>query len=237
MLVDEFLRFNNVPESHISHGISQLNAALQTLGNIYDFQPNIVIVSDFMSSDLYKIILQEIKEEIIGLEKALVATVPPRYRSGRNPLEYPLNELACVQYMIRQGIRNKLGPSKEKTYDMIMNQIGMDAEFSYLIDAYALGTRTSDAVIHYIPTSRGGNNGQRILLADPQNTIRSKIMMGPEPALKYLLKVSSVAASRIGNRAYCSKHIAELSGKKLKRKTLESVFENIICPYRETSNG
>lgn len=238
LLVDEFQRFNHVPEEHISLGLKRIRRALNGLGKLYGFGPEIITCSDFMRSDCYKAVLKEIEERIkdCGLEDSILQTVPERYRQSLDAAKYPVNEIACVEFLKRErGIEIKLGPSKELIYDRIMRELGLDVDFAYVIDAYALGTREPEEVVHYIPGHRGRSNGQRLLLDDPVHKADSKIALGPDEATRYLLSVASEAGFRMGRDYLEEDEIRGLYGKKLRKTARELVIGNILKPYKEVA--
>lgn len=241
LIVDEFQRFNHVKEDDIKLGLQKIKRSLNVLSKIYDFRPNIIVSSDFMRTSEYKQTSESIERRIseLGLNDDLLKTVPPKYRTYENPCLYPLNEIACVDFLIKnQGIGVKIGPSKEHSYDSIMRKIGLNVNFAYVIDAYALGTENNHAesVIHYIPEHRG--TGQRLLLPDSMfRKEEDKIMLGPDEAARYFLTLASVSGHRL-NKTYLSpEEIKQLFGKKLRKVSRNLVLENIIKPYQEAAEN
>lgn len=236
LLVDEFQRFNNVPEEYISLGLQNTQRALDGLSRLYGFDPETIVSSSFMHSSIYRIVLKEI-EEIVkdqGYAERLLQTVPEKFRDSPNATVYPLNEIACVEFLRREkGIEAKLGPSKELVYDGIMLELELAVDFAYLIDAYALGTREPEEVIHYIPNHVGLTNGQRLFLDEPIYKAESKLLLGPEETSRYLLRVASASGYRLGKDYLPEEEIQNLHGKKLKKVAKKLVLENIIKPYKE----
>jgi len=234
-LVDEFQRFNGVPENQISSGLSKTQRALKLLKSVYKFQPEILVCSDFMKTAEYREVLGNIAERIscFGLEDKLLNTVPIKYRASKNATEYALNEIACVEFLKKiKGIEIKIGPSKEKVYDEIMRELTLGIEFQYIIDAYAFGTKEPEEVIHYLPNHRG-KSGQRIFLDEYLYKSESKLLLGPELALKYLLRVASVAGHQLDKDYLTEEEINKIYGPKLKKTTRRLVLENILVPYNE----
>lgn len=132
-----------------------------------------------------------------------------------------------------KGIEVKLGPSKELIYDKIMRELGLAINFAYVLDAYALGTREPEEVVHYILNHRGVTNGQRLLLDEPIYKAESKLFLGPEEASRYLLRVASASGYRLGKDYLHQEEIQSLHGKKLKKIVKKFVLENILKPYKE----
>jgi len=235
LLVDEFQRFNNIPEEYISLGLKRMQRALDGLGKLYEFDPTIIVSSDFMHSKSYRDVLGEIESRVKhqGLMDKLLQTIPEKYRESSG-ITYPLNEIACVEFLRRErGIEVKLGPSKEIIYDEVMRELGLAIDFAYVIDAYALGTKEPEKVIHYIPDHRGRTNGQRLFLDEPLYNAEAKLLLGPEDASRYLLRVASVSGYRLGLDYLSEEEIQNLHGRKLKKVTKKFVLENILKPYRD----
>ncbi|MBL7055117.1 hypothetical protein ISS05_05140 [Candidatus Woesearchaeota archaeon] len=241
LLVDEFLRFNKIPEENIAAGLNRIKTTLEGLKFLYSYEPEILTSSEFMKSREYGDVLKEVKEQIEEAElmDKLLQTVPEKFRKTEDALKYPLNEIACVEFLRRtKDVEVKIGPSKEKDYDEIMLELGLGIDFAYVIDAYAFGTKEPEQVIHYIPTHRGKTNGQRIFLDEPIYTAEAKLLLGPEKASKYLLRLSSVVGYRLGKDYLTQEEINNLHGKKLKKKAKNFVLENILKPYKEiVQNG
>ena len=230
-LTDDFQRINGVPEQDIQFSLNRAKSALEKLSQVYSFEPELILASDLMSSREYRTALSETRERIadLGMRPKLLDTVPEKFR-GTTAEEYPLNELACTEFLRRQGFGVKLGPPKERQYDSVMQALGMEIEFAYLDSAFALGTPEPVEVVHYIPGHRG--SGQRLLLEDPPNKASTKLILGPDEACRYLLRVASVAAERLGREALKDEEISFLSGRYLKKATRRLVTKNILEPYR-----
>ena len=236
LLVDEFQRFNHVPEEYINFGLQRTQRALNGLSRLYEFNPEIIISSNFMHLSSYRVLLERIEERVMdqGYIERVIQTVPEKFRDAPNATVYPLNEIACVDFLRRErGIEAKLGPSKEIIYDKIMRELGLVIDFGYVIDAYAFGTREPEEVVHYMPNHRGVTNGQRLFLDEPIHKIESKLLLGPEEASRYLLRVASASGYRLGKDYLLEEEIQNLHGKKLKKTAKRFVLENIIKPYNE----
>ncbi len=208
---------------------------LQVLQKVFGFEPNILSCSQFLNTDEYKGVFKEILSDIhsLGLEDLVRDTIPEMYQENQSAYLYTLHEIACVEYLQRTlGIETKIGPDKEKQYDLIMKRLGMDLSFGYLIDAYAVGSRVPEKVVHYVPTHRGTTNGQRIFFDDVMYISKNRSQMGPETASRYLLTVASLAGQILGKDYFTQDYIRRLKGKKLRRKARRLVIDNIIKPYR-----
>ncbi|MEK6887847.1 MAG: hypothetical protein AABX14_02765 [Candidatus Aenigmatarchaeota archaeon] len=242
LLVDEFYRFNWCDEGIITSGLEQIQRSLTAMSFAYASRPKILVASGFMGSNDYMHVLDDVEEQVNekDLRSALMSTVPERRRNSYNPLRYPLNEIACTYFLRKYFDRDaKLGPKKEIPYDNIMRCLGADIAFAYFIDAYALGTRNPETVVHYVPTDRGslGSNGQRIFLGDNDSQVNSKTLSGPDEASRYLLTLSSVAGIRLGKQRLEKGEIEALHGKKLRKTAKQFVIENIMKPYREAAGA
>ncbi len=209
------------------------------LKRIYGFSPEILLCSEFMSSSRYQGIFSSLKKEIKerNLEDFVRELVPQNKRAVESAIYYPLHEFACVQYLVEQGFLLKIGPAKEQDYDQIMKKLGIGISFAYLLNAYALGTRSADKVIHYVPSSRGPNNGQRIFFGDDERKASIKLQQGGDEALHYFCKIASVSGQLLGKDYLLQEEINSLSGKKLKQKAIRLVVDNIIKPYQELHHG
>lgn len=236
LLVDEFQRFNKMLEEHISLGLKKTRKALSGLCKLYGFYPEIIASSDFMRSSNYKTVLKEIEERVKdqGCIERILQTVPVKFRNSPNAAVYTINEIACVEFLRREkGIEAKLGPSKELVYDIIMRDLGLAVDFAYVADAYALGTKDPEEVVHYIPTHKGLTNGQRLFLNESIYKAESKLILGPEEASRYLLRVASASALRLGKDCLTEDEIQAIHGKKLKKIVKMLVIENVLKPYKE----
>lgn len=246
LLVDEFLRFNNEKEENIQYNLKQIKKSLEILSKVYGFKPEIIVSSDFMRTEEYKKVLEEIKEKIREqkLKERVLETVPREYRESQNPTKYTINEIACVEFLRRfKGMQLKIGPSKEKIYDSIMRDLNLGMDFAYVIDAYALGSREPEIAIHYNDSvvdynpKKNGMVGQRLYLGDSIETAKTKLIMGPEEASRYLLKLASIAGQRLNKNYLSEEERKSLPSKKLKKIARNLVLENILIPYKELSGG
>ncbi len=238
LLVDEFQRFNNVAEENIKVGLQKIKRALDALSKLYGFEPEVIVSSDFMRSRGYSAVFNEIEERIndLRLSERVLQTVPVKFRTLPNAAAYPINEIACVEYLRREKkIEIKLGPLNELVYDRLMRELRLPVDFAYVIDAYALGTRQPEKVIHYIPTHNGATNGTRLLLEDPLDKSSAKLLFGPEEASRYLLKVASASGYRLELQHLTEEEIENVYGKKLKKVARHFVLENILKPYKKVA--
>ena len=236
LLVDEFQRLNGVPEQDVVEGLGRIEKSLEGLSRVYGLCPKITRASDFMRTEEYAKTLRQVEEKVgdLGLRDQLLMTVPAKYRESDCGIEYPLNEIACVEFLRKaRSFTVKFGPSKEKMYDDIMRSMDMKMKFSYVIDAYALGTSAPELVVHYIPTHKGFNGGQRLFLDDPLLKAKAKLRLGPEDASRYLLKLASAAGYVLGKEHPSPDEIEQSHGKGLKKKCARLVLENILEPYHE----
>ena len=235
MIVDEFLKFNGTEEQEIEHGKNRLIETLERCGAIYGKIPVLMFCSDFMRTAEYQKVFEHIKEETRAkdLAEKILETVPESKRHVPSAIDYPLHEFACVNYLSQKGFSLKIGPQKERTYDKIIRTIGVDMEFAYLLDAYALGTKTADVVVHYIPTSRGPNNGQRIFFGDDERKVKKKLQQGCREALLYFAKIASVGGYLLQKGHASEDDLERMSERRLRKETIELVLENIVLPYQE----
>ncbi len=235
LIVDEFLRLNGTDEASLNYGQSKLIQTLDNLDQLYGFNTNTILCSSFMNLRSYKDLFKNLKTRIQRerLTDLVLNTVPENKRHLETARDYPIHEFACVQHLIEQGFSLKIGPSKEREYDIIMASLGFDISFSYVLDAFALGTKTADKVIHYIPQSRGPNNGQRIFFDDSEYAVREKLLQGCDTALRYFCKISLISGHILGRTSLDESQLKSLTKKKLKKQTIRLVLDNIVRPYRE----
>ncbi len=235
LVVDEFLKINGKDDSLIESGRDRLVQALEKFTAVYGFKTNILFCSEFMSSEGYSSIFQETTERIrsSNLTEKLIETVPENKRQLSGARDYPMHELSCIQFLASRSFSLKVGPTKERQYDRIMQALNSSISFGYLLDAYALGTKTADVVVHYVPSSRGPNNGQRIFLEDDERKVRQKLEQSCDEALRYFCKIASVSGHILGLDCCEEDEINSLYGKKLKRKAIALVLDNIIKLYKE----
>ncbi len=234
LVVDEFLKMNGKSVEEVKYGREKLLQAIATFDSLYGFSSEPILCSDFMRSEEYLNTFQSTSERIkdAGEEERILETIPLNKRHLPSARDYPVHELACVQFFSDQGFSLKIGPTKEKQYDEIMSSLGFEMEFAYLLDAMALGTKSPDSVVHYLPSSKGPNNGQRILLEDSLDKALTKLMQGSNDAMRYFNKIASVSGHLLG-KDYRQLEEIELShGKRLKRDTMRLVSDNILKPYK-----
>lgn len=236
LVVDEFLRFNKVEEENLALGRTRLLHTFDILSQMYSVKNNVSLCSDFMHSKMYLELFEQLEEQARRdkeLSDILLETVPSEKRKIPSALKYPLHELACAKHLSMRGYQLKIGPSKEKEYDRAMQHLGFEMGFAYILDAYALGTRTADSVAHYIPNSRGPNNGQRIFFEETEDKVKHKLEQGCDEALRYFYKIASVSGYLLGRESITAEEIEKLHGKRLKKAAIKLVIENIIQPYEE----
>lgn len=230
------MRLNNTEEYLIQNGKKNLVQVLNNLTNLYHFGPNILYCSEFMHTTAYTSIFEALSKKIMqdsSLYQKTLETVPESKRHITSAHTYPIHEFACVQYLANLDYALKIGPSKEKIYDKIMQDLSFPLNFAYLKDALALGTGKIDyPVVHYIPSSHGPSSGQRIFFADTDQKIIIKLKQGNAQALRYFCHLASQSAIALGKNppSYetTSKH-------KLPKIAAELLFEYVIKPYKEAA--
>lgn len=236
LVVDEFARLGGLKDEVVDRARGGLLDTVSRLENLYGMKVDTALCSDFMGSEEYSGLLEQVEAEIAqrpGLEDLVLETVPTNRRNLASARDYLIREFACVKYLSERGFSRKLGPSQEVPYDRIMSLLGFDVDFAYLLDAYALGTKSPDKVVHYSPESRGPNNGQRILFGDSERIVKRKLQMGCDDALRYFCRIASVSGRLLGNDYLAEDELSVLSGRKLKQKAVRIVLDNVIEPYME----
>ena len=231
LIVDEFLKFNGTDISVVENNKRNLLEVLARLDRVYSVDSKVILCSEFMHLEEYRNIFENLRYQVKDIEELVLETVPEDKRYLESARIYPIHEFACVKYLLEKGYQLKIGPSKEKIYDNIMQKLGFNLNFDYIIDAYALGTKSADKVIHYIPGSRGPNNGQRIFFDEEEKKIARKLEQGCDSALRYFCKTASVSGYLLDKEFLEEEEIAHLFGKRLKRKAIQMVVENIVKPY------
>lgn len=116
-----------------------------------------------------------------------------------------------------------------------MQEVGFPINFAYILEAYALGSKTADEVVHYVPSSKGPNNGQRIFFDDSEKVIRQRLQMSCDEALRYFCKVASISGYLLNREHLEPTEIETLFGRKLKKETIKLVLGNIVRPFQETT--
>lgn len=236
LLVDEFHKLNGTSKEEIDSKLKKTIDTLNNINELYGLNNKIILSSEFMNSTSYLEGFQDVKSRILdqGLEEEVLATVPKNKRT-KSGLLYPLHEIACVKYLGEQGFTRKIGPSKEKVYDRIMAKIGLNTDFSYLLNAYALGTKSLDEVIHYVPSSKGPNNGQRIYLGEGVEKIKAKLQ-GHDDALRYYGKLGLMAKALIKGKELDIQEVKNLENiysKKLRKYVSNPVINYVVNPLSE----
>ncbi len=231
LLVDEFHRFNNMPEEKVKGMLKKTIGDIERLSEVYGFKPEIIICSEFMSTREYENILNDVTKQVENdnFVEQLLETIPDT-QVNQNSLVYPLNEIACVEFMRKEkGFDVKLGPSREKMYDFVMRDMGLAIDYAYLIDAYAFGSPCSEPVVHYVGNHNAG--GVRVYFND--HNVNSKMKMGPDKASKSILRTASVAGKVLGKDSLTVLDIEKTRGKNLRKTSIRLVRENILEPYKE----
>lgn len=234
LVVDEFLKMNGQKED-IEFGRGKLLKTIQAFKRIYGLNANLICCSEFMNSEEYKDTFERVRGLILssGLTQKILDTVPEKKRHIPLAREYPIHELACVKFLEDRAYSLKIGPVKERQYDEIMLDLGFKMSFAYILDALASSSKTPDLVVHYIPNSRGPNNGQRIFFEDEDYKVKAKLQQSCDEALRYFCKIASVSGNVLGKSYLDEQEINCLFGKKLKKQTVKLVLENIVNPYKE----
>ena len=166
-VVDEFQKLNGKSDEAISKDRTHFLKSLNNFSAMYALENKVILASELMDEPAYKRKYELVKNHIEGTHiiKNLENTVPESKRNDKRAITYPLHEVTCCVYLsMDKGFTNKIGPSKERQYDNSISEILQGLNYYYLQNAYALGTKTVDPVVHYIPDSRGPNNGQRVFL-------------------------------------------------------------------------
>jgi hypothetical protein len=234
LIVDEFLELNGVANEEVKYMKNQLLDVLENLHRVYGFDPEVISCSTFMKSEDYLRIFRDVKEQVFESEELssrLLETVPEDKRSIPSAKDYPIHELACVKFLSSSGFSLKLGPTKEKKYDEVMQDLEFDIDFGYILDAYAIGTKHPDKVVHYIPSSRGPNHGQRLFFGMSEREVKTRIQQGGDYAMQYLCQIASVSGHILGDNPPTLEEVKELYGRRLKKKAINLVIESIIKPY------
>jgi hypothetical protein len=172
------------------------------------------------------------KISLLGLDTAIRATVPKSKIACDPTGLYTRHEIACVDYLAKQGFTMKMGPSQEKKYDCIIKRLGIQMGFLYIADALALGTKTPDKVVHYAPNSKGPNNGQRLFLEDSEQEAMSKLETSCDSALRAIGNIAHVSAIFL-DRKEKRENLEEISGEDLKKKVKSLFHDHLFSVYKE----
>ncbi len=238
LIVDEFLKMNQVPDDLVMSGRENIRAVFTSLGEIYGITPEILLCSEFMKEKEYEKIYSEIYDPVNSdreLEQRILETIPLSKRGLPNAREYPLHEFACVMYLEKhRGIKLKIGPTTEIKYDQIMEKLGINVNYAYFQEAIALGTGDHiSSVIHYLPTSRGEYNGQRIFFEDEPRIVQRKLEQGNKTALLYFHRLGYLCGKLLGKDSASPEEVENLREHALRKKTIGIVLENIILPLKK----
>lgn len=217
LIVDEFLTFNGVSEVRINSQRASLEEHLDALQERLGISTPRRRASEFMRGEEYGALFEETRERIESehLGGALRATVPERHRDSPGAELYPFHEIACVTYLASRGFATKLGPSRERAYDRIMERLRIPMRFGYLTDTFALATPTEEAVVHYSPNDRG--SGQRLFFDDRPAVVKQKLAMSNDAAVRKLGQLAAEAARIQGVDDPRIDRIGALYGKHLRR--------------------
>lgn len=194
VVVDEFAVMNGLPKKEVDIQTAKLLDAIGRLTAIYRLPIISLKCSSFMNSSEYQTCFEEVKDLVaqMGLEQNLLESVPPRYRTNLAALQYPLHEIAVTLHLKRRmGLQVKLGPSKERVYDLIMRAMELPIDFAYAIDALPLCTKHPTPVIHYIPDHLA--KGQRVMLSDSAQQVAERMAQSHESTLRYFVQLASTA--------------------------------------------
>jgi|GEM_PF-4646491 len=232
LVVDEFQRINQVPESEVIAGATHI---VRTLDNIRDLfgltNVKITLASELMQSPQYQRTHEDIQQRILGypdqekIREMLQRTIPGSKRAEAN-FDYAISEIAISEHMRRhEGITMKLGPAREKLYDTIMRELKVPLDFAYVVDALPTGSKKVEPVVHYIATHRGRYKGaNRILIEDSLDQITHKLENSAPAAIEALSKLHLIAHGLSGaqrdNQA---------------RLLPERLFEDIVLPLGKAS--
>ena len=233
LVVDEFAKFN----SHDgSQEVQKLEDALNRLDEVYEKTAR-VRCSDFMGSSGYTSVLERLRpviERNEELRNLALKSVPPKYRVGKNVLDYTMNEVACVSFLRSQGFRLKLGPDKERQYDKLMSVLAVngsyglrsyfqDLEFGYTLPAFSLSGKSA---VPYVPNDRS----DRVFLGESEQDVATKLTTASEKGLRYFATIGCIASSLRGGN-YNPRIVQRLEGTRLLDVAVNAVISDIIRPY------
>lgn len=234
LIVDEFAKFN----SHDgTHEVQRLEEALDRLDGIFG-ETSRIRCSDFMHTSDYKKVLEELHHTIESNEEPrniALKTVPPRYRSQDNTLEYPINEAACVAYMYSHGFRTKLGPDRERRYDKLVRMLDENGrygfrgrfgglKFGYTMPAFSISGKP---IVPYIPNERS----ERVFFDDYEQEVVEKLRRADDRTLRYLATIGSVASTLRGG-SHNPQVVQSLEGSILLSNAIDSLVTAIMRPYQ-----
>ena len=236
LLTDEFLRLNGMPEERVLLSLERTQACLHRLQSLYGFSPDFIVASELMRTQGYTEVFEEVRKQMTDLQllPRLLQTVPERHRHLDSAALYPLHEIACTVFLRKtRGIGVKVGPPTERAYDPFIRRLDPGIAFAYLQEAYALGTPSAEPVVPYVLAHRG--TGQRLRLDEPLHKAKAKLLLGPDEASRYLLRLASVAGHRLNTAYLTAEEIGFLRGTKLRKAAQRLVLDNILLPYREVA--
>jgi len=238
LIADGFLGINGINKEEVQDGRDELVRVLNRLGRVHGKDPSLSFFSDFSGEEKYQDVYRNLRERVDGnkdLTTRVLKYVPERRRNNSDPLQYIMHQVATVQHLYGQGYQTKLGPKTELGYDGLINELGINIDFAYTLDSLALGTKTPDPIVPYIPSSKGPNNGQRVFFHETPERIQEKINQGCDEALRYFLKLASISGFLLGLEHLSPEEIGSLYSKTLKGITRRLVKNNIVIPYLEAA--
>jgi hypothetical protein len=216
--------------------MSGLRRTLRTLGRMYDANPEVLCVADMMREKRYADIFRGALVRLRG--PALDQAVPEHRRGSDGARTYTVHEITCTLRLSEEGYDCKIGPRAERPIDALVRELDPGMRFAYLADALALGTRTPDAVAPYLASSRGPNNGQRLVLDGhsllggyEEHRVRAKILCSCEEAQRALATLASVSGMLRGESVPAPEEIGRLGGRALRHAATKLVLEQITRPY------
>lgn len=240
LIADDFQRLNGMSEDEVIIGREKLHGALTLMQRIYGINMSFVLASHIMKTKEYQDVFDGLNYQIghQGLFGMLLECVPPRFRDNPKSLLYPLEEIACTEFMRRQfGSEVKLGPKTERCYDCVMEALALPVRFAYLCDALPVGVSDPRPVVHYIPGHVGKKGSVRLFLDRPIEGTLSDLQRGSPESLRYLLRMASLAGQRLGNLWCTEAEIKQLGHDALKRVVTRLVAVNILEPLASLRNG
>ena len=204
VLVDEFAKLNGLAHEQIELNVAAQQRLINAINETYQLDVMTLRCGAIMATQRYAHELEQIRNECLKAEyrELLIETVPPSRRHQDSDFSYTVNEIALTRVMATGlGYTSKFGPLREKSYDQLMQAIGVPINFCYAVDALPVGVMNPKSVVHYVSTNVGNRGAERILLESDLATISRQLETASPRAAAYLLEVATQAAELLGFEA------------------------------------
>ena len=231
VLVDEFAKMNGIDHRLVEANVEAQQRLIRGVNECYHLDVMVLRAGPIMATQRYAKEVALVQHDCLKQEyqELLAQTVPQSRRNQDLDYTYSVNEIALTRIMAEGlGYSIKFGPSREKSYDNLMQAMRVPISFCYALDALPVGVSNPKPVVHYVSSNVGSFGAERILLESDNETISNQLLKASPQSAIYLLRLAKRAAELRGielSDSVCDEH-------ELIQVMRAAVFEHVVNPLR-----